>query len=228
MAGVVSILSLLSSYGDSNYFDFVVLIALFICMWLVRSDKNILGTLIIYGTAHILWEIAYSVSEALPQIYSALGSYVLVAAFLFKFKKSFLRLSTGTLLAITVSVEIYWFVTGYDSPEIYWHFTNILLVYSMQLALAVRPFLKVNCLNIKLSLGTSFNDLDWQIIKLVNFIVIIQIVVTVEYLARHTLGVPIYFFYYLYEYLMQAINLFALFFILNASFNYRSAEELKA
>lgn len=126
---------------------------------------------------------------------------------------------------LVVSAEIFWFVTNYSAPNIYWHAWLILSSIFVRFLLFSRVALIDHYFPEK---GASIN-LDWIIYKLTAFVIIFQTLAIIEYLIRHILGYSnILIIHNSYSYVIQGIGTFSIWATFNEAYKQLIHRILKA
>lgn len=201
------------SFGNSLVFDrlffAIVLFTAIVC----HNNINIVSLLVIILVQRLVEELAwiglqdaYIVKEML---------YCLTLAVIVYLRFDPITKLIRVVLGLVVTAEIYWFLTGYDAPEIYWHVVLInICLFSRYLI-----FSRLSIVD-KLFPGKGKStNLDWTIYKLLGLTIIVQSAMLLEYLLRHILGLnKVLVIYYAYSYIVHAIAIFSIWATFNESY----------
>jgi hypothetical protein len=220
--GLFVLLGILT-FGNGWAFDNIHIGMLIFTGIICRKDINVVSVVILL-LLQLIWESLawqYLINENFVKIIL----YMCAFGMMYYLRHDWVvKIILPTLILVIVS-EIYWYLTHYSAPEIYWHIwimvSNLLVRYLI--------FIRVGIVdNYFPEKGLSVN-LDWVIYKLSVFIIIIQATMILEYLLRHITGLSsMLFVYYSYSYLVHGIATIAVWAIFSESFKQLLPRLLKA
>lgn len=211
------------TFGDSFIFDRLYIGVLIFALVVCRTNINVVSVVVIILIQLALEHLAWMFLSENYFIKCLLYSAAFWAAYSYRYDWV---IKTIVPITILVSVsEVFWYVTDYPAPQIYWHIAIMISNLITRYLLFSRVSFVEDYFPGK---GESIN-LDWIIYKLSALTIIVQALVVFEYLARHILGFSsILFIYYSYPYLIQGIGTIALWSTFNESYKQLLPRLLKA
>jgi hypothetical protein len=220
--GLFALLGILT-FGNGAAFDKIHIGMLIFTGIICRKDINVVSVVILL-LLQLTWESLawqYLINENIVKI----TLYISAFGMMYYFRHDWVVKILLPTLSLVIASEIYWYLTNYSAPEIYWHIwimaSNLLVRYLI--------FIRVGIVDSYYQeKGLSVN-LDWVIYKLSAFIIIIQATMILEYLLRHIVGFSnMLFVYYSYSYLVHGIATIAVWAIFSESFKQLLPRLLKA
>lgn len=176
------------------------------------KNINILGILLIILGFRFAYEIAWQIQQNTLLwkvcVYSALTLSV------YKLEEDSLRYSILFTVFCAVAAELYWYATGYSSPNIMWPLFQILLNFVSRRLFFFRYFITSRYYPEKV----ESLSLDRQLYKLMLFPILMQQLIFFEYLARHIWGSDSLYVYNSVPYMARALYTYMLWMIMNESF----------
>lgn len=121
--------------------------------------------------------------------------------------------AVGTLLSLVLA-EIYWFVTDYETPMVYWHLVILFQTLIVRHFIFFRPTIMAKMFPEWRGIRWIYTDL--QIYQLMSVYVVIELMRLAEYYIRHILGFSdVVVVYTLYPYAVQIIACVVIWIVLN-------------
>lgn len=217
----------LYTFGNAFEFDRLYIGILVFAAWLCRKEWNLLSIIIIVALERVVEEIAWI--NLTNEYAIKLPLYFLCSYLIYKCCYDALKWYCLGCLALVFSSEIYWLMTDYSPPEIYWH------VYYLTQALVVRwlfihrCFWICNILPDRHLVKVKSLDLDYILANLMTAYVVLSTFQLLEYMSRHVLALEsIDYIYTLYPYIAHSMSTFILFSIFSTTLKFKQLNSLNA
>tara|TARA_R110000772_G_scaffold255930_1_gene372273 strand:- start:343 stop:1053 length:711 start_codon:yes stop_codon:yes gene_type:complete len=211
------------TFGNALIFDRLFLGILLFTGFVCRKDINVIGIVVIILMQHILEEFAWiylSNSELVK-------SFIYIACLFLAYRLRHDKIAKFVFVFIiaVVGIELYWYVTEYVAPQIYWHMSLI----GLNLLVRNLIFSRVSISEHYLKKSAKSINLDWTIFRLYGLSILIQVAIVTEYLIRHLANVDsLLVLYHSNAYLMHGIATLAIWAIFNESYKLLLPRLLKA
>jgi hypothetical protein len=184
----------------------------FACLLVILSiahfeNKNLLSLFFILIVSRVVGEGFALVIES-TMLFIKVGAYVLTISLALLFFYQTLSRLTLLILAFTIPVEIYWYVSDYSAPQIFFFF----LVISQ--TIVQRYFLSMRAGYFRSWGDMKPQNLDYNLSELLFVSGIVNLIMILEYLFRHLTGINLLVIYAAYEYLQHVITMLFVFTIL--------------
>ncbi|WP_340680412.1 hypothetical protein [Paraglaciecola sp.] len=211
------------TFGNAYIFDRLFIGVLIFTALICFKNINIVSLLTIILLQRIIEELAWAGlndSYVAKELVYLLG---LVMIYTFRYDPM-VKFATPTLL-LTIAAEIYWYVSDYPAPEVYW---PVLLLLS-NLFTRYMIFSRLEFVERYFPKKSQSTNLDWIIYKLTGTTVIIQSLLLLEYIIRHVFELhQLLVMYHSYPYLVHGIAIFAIWATFNESYKQILPRLLKA
>jgi hypothetical protein len=211
------------TFGNADVFDRLYFGILIFTAVICRKNINVLSVLIILFAQLSMEELAWLYRSDSYVVKIILYSTVIWFAYYFRY--DWVAKAIFYIVILVIFSEVYWYLTDYPPPQFYWH------IWIMLSNLLVRYFLfsRVSLLDEYFPGKGMSTNLDWVIYRLSALVIITQIAITLEYLARHILGFSsVLFIYYSYEYIIHGLATFAIWATFHESYKQLLPRLLKA
>jgi hypothetical protein len=211
------------TFGNAGDFEKIHVGMLIFTGIICRKNINIVSVVILL-VLQLLWEyLGWKI--LLNNEFVKIVFYLCVFGMAYYFRYDWVINIILLTLTLAVVSEIYWYLTDYSAPEIFWH----ILLMASNLLLRDLIFSRVGIIDSYYpNKGLSVN-LDWVIYKLSAFMIIIQSLMIVEYIIRHITGnSDTLLVYYSYSYFVHAHATITVWAIFSESFKQLLPRLLKA
>jgi hypothetical protein len=199
------------TFDDPILFDWLFFGTLFFVALLSHKNVNILGIILIIVLGKVVDEAAWLLlTDTLP---SKSLVYLALMATLFIIKEEEYRKPIAILFFTSLVTEIYWVITGYDAPEIYWYIFEINMLILVRHYLFMRVFFTSQWFPGK----SKSIDLDIDIHDLVTAFMFMHGLTILEYLIRHILAIDLKVTWHINPYISHILSTYVVFIILNGS-----------
>jgi hypothetical protein len=211
------------TFGNALVFDRLFLGVIAFTAILCRQNVNVLSLTLIIFLQQIIEELAwlYLSSDYQIKVFIYMVGFWMVYHLWHDWTSRLLL----TCTALAASAEVYWFVTEYKPPQMFWY------VFIIMMCMSVRHliFLRVNIVEIYISKKAKSINLDWVLYKVNALIIIAQAIVLFEYCLRHVLGLQnALFAYYSLTYVIHALLTVLIWATFNESYKQLLPRLLKA
>lgn len=201
------------TFGNSYFFDRLFMAILIFAVCVCFKNINVVSVLAIIIIQRCIEELAWQGLQDAFAMKNLL--YCLALAIIFYLRFDPMAKLAASVMFLVIMAELYWYVSDYHAPEIYWHVALLVInlfsrymIFS-RLSLVDRYFP---------GQGRSTN-LDWIIYRVMGTAILVQALMLVEYLLRHLFNMDrLMLFYHAYPYLMHAIAVFAVWATFNESY----------
>jgi hypothetical protein len=211
------------TFGDADTFDRLFVGVLIFTLIICRNNIDIVSLLAIIFLQRIMQELAWSSLSDGVILKELLYSLAIVMMYTLRYDPLVKWLAA--ILALTICAEIYWYITDYPAPELYW---QIILLLSC-LFTRYMIFSRVELVQRYLTRTSQSTNLDWIFYKLIGTTAIVQAAIIFEYLIRHILGLSqVLVVYYSYPYIVHSIATFAIWATFHESYKLLLPKLLKA
>jgi hypothetical protein len=211
------------TFGKPDYFDRLFIGVLIFTAAVCRKNINIVSILVIILLQRLIEESAWSWLQNI-YIIRELIYCIALATVVYLWFDPISKLASAVLILL-IGAEIYWYITDYPAPELYWHTTLLLTNLLTRYMIFSRTSIVEHYFPGK---GESTN-LDWAIYKLCAVAAVIQCLALVEYLIRHLLGFnQVLIVYQSYVFLVHSIAIFVIWVTFNESYKQLLPRLLKA
>lgn len=192
----------------------VVSVLTFACLALVfRKDIDILSLCIILICNKLVID-GYALASDNDYFWKFLSYGFTAAAFWYTRHDKVTKICTA-LLALTLAIELYWYVEGYQGPEVYFYFYKIAVFVVVRYALIYRPHGLFSYFDTQGKILRA----DWIIYKTKGLACFVECFMIIEYLIRHTLPVKPILLYEFYPPLMQCLGVWVMWIVFMAAKN---------
>ncbi|WP_254700737.1 hypothetical protein [Paraglaciecola mesophila] len=211
------------TFQNPAAFDILFIAILIFTASICKNDTDVLGVITIILLLRALDETVWFFINGNVETKFLLYSFGLGISYYLRHDWAAKLLLVVTL--IISAIEIYWFITEYPPPEIYW---NVALIIVTLIARNL-IFSRVSITESWFNLSSKSINLDWTIFRLYGLSLIVQVLVVLEYLIRHLTNSPqVVFFYYANPYIMQVISMLAIWVTFQESYKLLLPRLLKA
>jgi hypothetical protein len=222
-----------ATLGKPFLFELVSILTFLFIAYLFRTNVNIKGlcallildNLLINGV-YLPYDPTITISdtitlnnffyvEFMSSKYWLVMSYGLAAVCIYKFWYDSMSKITFGVLVISISAEVYWYVVGYDGPQIHFYFVKIAVYQLIRQLIIYRPH------NGYFFTGIEMKKLsiEWFIIKIKSVSISIECLMVIEYLIRHlTPNARPMLLYISYDYFMQFIGSWLIWLVLSEAY----------
>ena len=217
----------LYTFGNALVFDRLYIAILIFACWLCRKEWNLLTVIAIIALERIVEEIAWL--NLNNEYLVKLPLYCLCTYVIYKFSQGAFRWYCFVCVGMVYSSEIYWTLTNYDGPEIYWH------VYYLSQTLVIRWLFVHRCFMLSNAIADKYPgrakslDLDFVLANLMTIYAVLSTFQQIEYMLRHSLGLHnIDVVYAVYPYLTHGLSTFILYAVFLSSIKFKQLNSLNA
>ena len=211
------------TFGDADTFDRLFVGVLIFTLITCRNNIDIVTLLVIIFLQRIIQELAWATlsdGEVLKELL-----YSLVFVTMYALRHDPLVKWLGSVIVLALCAEIYWYLTDYPAPQLYWHLT--LLISCLLTRYMI--FSRLELVQKYLTRQSQSTNLDWIFYKLAGTTAIVHVAAIFEYLIRHVLGMSqVLFIYYSYPYIVHGIATFAIWATFHESYKQLLPKLLKA
>ncbi|WP_340677562.1 hypothetical protein [Paraglaciecola sp.] len=197
-----------------------MLATLSFCIIAYRHDQDVVSCLSFILIARSLALLLFLVSSNLL-IWKIVG-YALAAFCIVRFNRDPLAKFIIPIWVAAVASEIYWYLTDYQGPEIYWSFILISFNLATRYLLIVRFVLVPQYFN---KPATPIR-LDWYLKVLHLLPIVVECVYVFEYLVRHLTNTTPLYIYHAYPYIMHSIGMSTIFAVFYFSYTAKQEKTL--
>lgn len=201
------------SFGTAHIFDRVFIAVLIFTAIVCRENINVVSVVVIILIYAIATEIAWLVLSDISSFKFLLYFLLLLACYICRLDK--ITKIIFPVIILMLATDAYWYFTNYSSPKTIWYMWLIISTLGLRYLLMYRVSFVDQYFPDK---GESIN-LDWVIYKITATFVVIQILMLLEYFARHILNLPnILIIYTSYPYLIQVVSTFTIWVVFHESY----------
>ncbi len=224
---VVFLAAGLITFGNALVFDRLYIGILLFACWLCRSEWNLLSIIAIIALERVVEEMAWITLTNEYMI--KLPLYCLCTYLIYKFCQGSFRWYCFFCISLVFGSEIYWLLTNYLAPEIYWDVYYLAQTLLTRWLFVHRCFLLGN-LTAERFPGTAKSlELDYLLANLMTGYAILSSFQILEYLLRHSLGFhDIAYIHASYPYVAHSFSIFILFSIFLNSIRFRQVNSIIA
>ena len=198
----------ISTFGVPLLFDSLSALFFLVVAFYYRRDVNIKTVCVLLILESLLINTIFVLST--NSYFWIIAAYVATAITLWQVRQDKLTRIILAFFVISVSLEIYWYVVGYEGPQIYFYFLKISIYLLVRFLLLYRP----HGLNYFLNSGASILRLDWFVYQTKAAMCLIECAMISEYLLRHTFSVKPMLMYNYYQYIMQGLSVWIIWLVL--------------
>jgi hypothetical protein len=213
LAGSIIFLGFIT-IGQAYLFDSLFMLILVALMLYSLKTKNVdlFGVSFIFFTIRLLDKLLLILPNL---IFVKIIIYLICYYVCYKFKgDKVTQRVVFPLLTLSVIAELYWYAVDYDSPQIFYSHTLIVLNLLGRRVAYFRQFYKIKFFD-KNATSVSLDRMMYLTSKYFIFIISLQLV---EYLIRHlTIFTPL-FIYDIYPYIAQSITIWILIAIIDYTY----------
>ena len=211
------------TFGDADTFDRLFVGILIFTLIICRNNIDIVSLLAIIFLQRMIQELAWASFSDGVVLKELLYSLVIVTMYALRHDPLVKWLSC--VIALAVTAEIYWYITEYPAPQLYWHLTLLLSCILTRYMI----FSRLELVQKYLTRQSQSTNLDWIFYKLAGTTAIVHVAAIFEYLIRHVLGVSqALIIYYSYPYIVHGIATFAIWATFHESYKLLLPKLLKA
>jgi hypothetical protein len=134
------------------------------------------------------------------------------------------RIPLALLFLLSLLSELYWAITDYSAPEIYWYLFELNLEVLVRHYLFMRVFFTSNLAPNK----SKSLDLDINIHDLITLFLFVNGLIILEFLMRHVLAVDITVMWLVNPYILHGLSIYMVYLILNGSVQLTLSSKLNA
>lgn len=204
------------SFGYPLYFDRLFILVLVVLLGTYKVNKDLFSVGVILLLIRFSGEIIFQLST-LP---TAKLLYYLIAAIVMyrlRFDKQ-VRFLAFPVLFLCILTEIYWVVTGYESPRIH----SYIAILAMNCVIRYLLVFRVHLIREKWKTEVSSIKLDYSLYKLSGVYGVVVSLMAIEYIIRHNTPLNPLYIYDAYSYASQAISLCVLYLLSISLINLRN------
>lgn len=211
------------TFGNAQLFDRLYILIILTVGFFVRKDINMVGIIALLGAQRLVEEAGYVFihSQFIP---IKVLIYLCCTVGLYKIRFDPFRYPLGTILAISISAEFYWYYTDYKAPVVWWH---VLLITNSML---VRKLIWMRELWTKRHFPGKAQslDMDYYIYELCKVYIWVNIAMVLEYMVRHILlKKQILYVYSSFPYVVHSITVVTLLLLVDQSIKSINAKMIK-
>lgn len=195
------------SFNDASLFNLSFACLLVILSIVHSENKNLLSLFLILIVSRVVGE-GFALMIGSTMLLIKIGVYALTVTLALLFFYQTLSRLTLLVLAFTIPVEIYWYISNYSAPQIFFFF----LVISQ--TIVQRYFLFMRAGYFRSWGDMKPQNLDYNLSELLFASGSVNLVMIIEYLFRHLTGINLLVIYTVYEYLQHIITMMFVFTIL--------------
>lgn len=211
------------TFGDADTFDRLFVGILIFTLIVCRNNIDIVSLLAIVFLQRIMQELAWTSLNDSEILKELLYSLALVMMYSLRYDPLVKWLTA--ILVLAIFSEIYWYLSDYPAPQLFWH---LILLLSC-LITRYMIFSRVDLVQKYLSRQSESTNLDWIFYKLMGTTTLVQAAAIFEYLIRHVLGQSqVLFVYYSYPYIVHGLATFAIWATFHESYKLLLPKLLKA
>jgi hypothetical protein len=196
------------TFGVPLLFDSLSALFFLVVAFYYRRDVNIMTVCVLLILESVLINAIFILST--NSYFWIVAAYLATAITLWQVRQDKLTRIILLFFVISVSLEIYWYVVGYEGPQIYFYFLKISIYLLVRFLLLYRP----HGLNYFLNSGASILRLDWFVYQTKAGMCLIECAMISEYLLRHTFSVKPMLMYNYYQYIMQGLSVWIIWLVL--------------
>ena len=198
----------ISTFGIPLLFDSLSALFFLVVAFYFRKDVDIKTVCVLLILESLLINAIFVLST--DSYFWVIAAYLATAITLWKVRQDKLTKIILVFFIVSVSLEIYWYVIGYEGPQIYFYFLKISIYLLVRFLLLYRP----HGLNYFLNSGASILRLDWFVYQTKAIICLIECAMIAEYILRHTFSVKPMLMYDYYQYIMQGLGVWIIWLVL--------------
>lgn len=199
-----------TTFGNPLLFDRVYIIVIIGTAYFLRKNPDVLGVMIILAVSHLMQDLVHYWNLEENTNLVKILVYCCVLGTIYQLWYDSLNKLALAIVTLAVSAEIYWLVTGYNAPNIYWYVFLVNQNLFIRHVLLNRTAYYREYLLVK---GTP-TVLDYAIEKVSLWFVVIDSIMIIEYLTRHVLKFDLLIMYNTFEYFVQAIGVYVIWLII--------------
>jgi hypothetical protein len=211
------------TFGNASLFDGLFIAVLLFAGIVCRKNINIVSLLVIIVIDRLLQELAWfglSSNDLLKELL-----YILTLVVLLVVRYDPLVKIIFPIIMLVIGAEIYWYVTDYPAPQLYWYITLLLSCLVTRFMI----FSRLDWVEKFFPNKSQSINLDWIFYKLIGTTSIILSAMLLEYLVRHVFNfAQVTVIYYSYPYLVHAIATFSVWATFNESYKQLQLRLIKA
>ncbi|WDE12463.1 hypothetical protein [Thalassomonas haliotis] len=221
LAGMLIIIGIFT-FDNALLFDRMYFASLAFVILLSHKNINIAGIALIIILAKFAEEAGWYLLD--DNLLSRLFVYLSLLATLVIIKEEEYRKPVIILYILALGSEVYWAITAYDGPEIYWY------LYEFNLLIFIRHYIFMRVFfTSRFFPGTSKSlDLDVNVHDLMTAFMFVHALVVLEYLARHLLGFDIKIIWSFNAVIFHALKVYLVFIMLHGSAQLTLANKFNA
>lgn len=210
------------TFDNSILFDWLFFGTLTFVALLLHKNVNIVGIILIIVAAKMVDEAGwYLLSDTLL---SKGLVYLAFSVTLFIVKEEEYRIPLAILLLLSLLSELYWAITDYSAPEIYWYFFELNLEVLVRHYLFMRVFFTSSLVPNK----SKSIELDVNIHDLITLFLFVNGLIILEFLMRHVLTIDIKVMWAINPYILHGLSVYMVYLILNGSAQLTLSSKLNA
>ncbi|WP_281559822.1 hypothetical protein [Thalassomonas sp. RHCl1] len=221
LAGLLLAMGIIT-FDNARLFDWLYFAILAFVILLSRKNINIAGIVLILILGKFADEAGWHLlADNLP---SRLFVYLSLLTTLVIIKEEEYRKPVAILFFLALCSEIFWFVSDYGGPEIYWHLIEINILILLRHYLFVRVFFTS-----RLFPGLSKSlELDVEVHDVMTAFMFIHALTVLEYLVRHLFGLDIKLVWSFNAVIFHVLKVYLVYVILHGSAQLSLANKLNA
>lgn len=214
------------SFGNANYFDrlFEMVIFILFVFYTITlktyefKNINVVGILAILLAERFIEEVAYY-----SDVWAVQEGFIYICAGLVFYKLKYDNLIKHLYFPVTLAAvfsSFYWYVTGYDAPNVHYYIALLLL------NVLVRHFFMMRVFIIKRFTDNKFIDknicilpIDRNFMTVAKLNAFLNVAMIIEYLMRHLFYLNIESVYNFYPYAAHVLSIILLLLIVEHLFN---------
>ncbi|WDE04794.1 hypothetical protein SG34_026355 [Thalassomonas viridans] len=221
LAGLLIAMGIIT-FDNARLFDWLYFAILAFVILLSRKNINIAGIVLIIILAKFADETGWHLLG--DNLLSRLLVYLSLLATLAIIKEEEYRKPVAVLFVLALGAEIYWLVSGYQGPEIYWHVLEINILILVRHYLFMRVFFTS-----RLFPGLSKAlTLDVEVHDIMTAFMFIHALTILEYLARHLFGLDIKLVWLFNAVIFHVLKVYLVYVILHGIAQLSLANKLNA
>jgi hypothetical protein len=198
----------ISTFGVPLLFDSLSALFFLVVAFYFRRDVNIKTVCVLLILESMLINAIFVLST--DSYFWIIAAYLATAITLWQVRQDKLTRIILVFFVISVGLEIYWYVVGYEGPQIYFYFLKISIYLLVRFLLLYRP----HGLNYFLNSGASILRLDWFVYQTKALVCLVECAMISEYLLRHTSSIKPMLMYDYYQYIMQGLGVWIIWLVL--------------
>jgi len=221
LAGLLIAMGIIT-FGNARLFDWLYFAILAFVILLSRKDINIAGIVLILILAKFADETGWHLLE--DNLISRIIVYLGLLATLVIIEEEEYRKPVAILFFLALCSEIYWYVSEYGGPEIYWHMLEINILILVRHYLFMRVFFTTRFFpGLSKSLG-----LDVEVHDVMTAFMFIHALTVLEYLVRHLFGLDIILVWSYNAVIFHMLKVYLVYVILHGSAQLSLGNKLNA